>query len=74
MSLQVEPCARCYQDPVTKEMVLAATGELHLEILLKDLEEFARTPIVARCAFHFLFLFDFKFSSLTWLHRAVNRW
>lgn len=46
---QVEPCARCYQDPTTGEQVLAATGELHMEICLKDLEEFARTPIVARC-------------------------
>jgi len=43
----VEPCARCYQDAATGEQVLAATGELHMEICLKDLEEFARCPIVA---------------------------
>jgi len=39
--------AQAIHDAETKETVLCATGELHMEILLKDLADFAKCEVVA---------------------------
>lgn len=39
-----DPCVKCTIESETGEYIVAAAGELHLEICLKDLESFSKVP------------------------------
>lgn len=44
--VKTDPCVQCQIDESTGEMIVAAAGELHLEIVLSDLKELSRVDIV----------------------------
>jgi len=44
--VKTDPCVQCQIDENTGEMIVAAAGELHLEIVLSDLFELSKVEIV----------------------------